>query len=130
MRLEIVTPERTVFSGEITYLKAPSVDGYFGVLPRHTPMLVALKVGEIEIREGGRRRFFATSGGYAEVLPDRITILAETAEEASEIDVARAQSAKERALRRLREKPPGTDIDRARAALARALNRLRIAAKA
>jgi len=128
-KLEIVTPFRVVFSGEVNALVAPGIEGYFGVLPGHTPFLTALRVGEIKVTINNTERYFATSGGFAEVLTDTVTVLAETAEAATEIDVKRAMEAKARAERRLQEKV-GWDLDRARAALMRALNRLSVAQKA
>lgn len=126
-RLEIVTPGGTVFSDDVEALRAPGVDGYFGVLPGHTPLMTALKIGEIRVRRKGETIRFSTSGGFIEVLPRRSIVLAETAERADQIDVARALAAKERAEKRLRERGPDVDEERARAALQRALNRLRVA---
>lgn len=127
IHLEIVTPFRQVYSGEVTSIRAPGVEGYFGVLPRHTPFMVALTVGELTVAENGVEKHFATSGGFAEVLPNRVTILAETAEEAAEIDIERAEEARARAERRLAEGRTRWDVDRARAALLRAKNRLQVA---
>ncbi|MDZ7373911.1 MAG: F0F1 ATP synthase subunit epsilon [candidate division KSB1 bacterium] len=125
--LEIVTPQGVVFSDQVEAVRAPGIDGYFGVLPGHTPLMTALRVGEIRVRRKGELIRFATSGGFVEVLPRRMIILAETAEEAAKIDVARALAARERALKRLRQRTPDIDLERARAALARAMNRLRVA---
>jgi F-type H+-transporting ATPase subunit epsilon len=126
-QLEIVTPQGMVFSDQVESVVAPAIDGYFGVLAGHIPLMTALRVGEIRVRRRGEVIRFATSGGFAEVLPTRMIILAETAEEASKIDVARAMAARERALKRLRERGPDVDVERARAALSRAINRLRVA---
>ena len=125
--LEIVTPERTLYTGTISRLRAPGSDGGFGVLTGHRPMVSSLKPGPLMFSEdGGSERKATISGGFAEVLRDGVTILAETAELAEDIDRARAEEARDRANQRL-ERPIGSDIDvvRAEAALERALNRLR-----
>jgi F-type H+-transporting ATPase subunit epsilon len=132
--LEIVTPFRKVFSDRVSAIIAPGEEGYFGVLPGHTPFLASLRTGAIKVEitlSGQEQRvlYFATSGGFAEVLPGSVRILAETAEPASEIDVKRAEAAKERASKRLHEGRKHWDIERAQAALARALNRLEIAGR-
>ena len=126
---EIVTPVKMVYSGAVESLRAPGVDGSFGVLARHLPMVASLGVGFLIIREeGGESLEMATSGGFAEVLRDRVTVLAETAEREEEIDVSRAEAARDRARGRLaKRRDPEIDYARAEAALARALNRLRIA---
>jgi F-type H+-transporting ATPase subunit epsilon len=127
-RLEIVTPQRVQYGGEVESFWAPGVEGNFQVLAGHIPFMTVLQVGEISFREtNGRRRYTATSGGFVEVLRTGVTVVAETAEFAEEIDVRRAEGAKNRARERLRKPEPGTDIDRATAALARALNRLQVA---
>ncbi len=127
-QLEIVTPEMTVYSGEVEQLRAPGTEGGFGVLAGHHPMLASLRIGEMVFSEPEQGpKSVAISGGFAEVQRDRVTVLAETAEFAQEIDVNRAEAARDRArelLARRREQ----QIDEARAtlALARAVNRLRI----
>ncbi len=126
---EITTPFRKVYSGEATSVIAPGFEGYFGVLARHAPMVASIRIGEIKVKTDSEELYFATSGGFAEVLPDRVTILAESAEAANEIDVQRAEAAKERALKRLAEGKKVWDVDRAQAALARALNRLKVASR-
>jgi F-type H+-transporting ATPase subunit epsilon len=132
IRLEIITPHGPVYTGEVDHVRAPGSDGDFGVLPGHTPMLSPLQVGIIQ-SEGGDEgeQIFATSGGIAEVHPDRVIVMAETAEKREEIDVDRAREAARRAQQRLQgegEEPEAkTDYDRARAALMRSLNRLRVA---
>jgi F-type H+-transporting ATPase subunit epsilon len=136
--LEIVTPFRKVFADHVTAIVAPGEAGYFGVLPRHTPFLTSLRVGHIKVEQSlpgqeERTLYFATSGGFAEVLPNSVKILAETAEPAAEIDFKRAEAAKDRAVKRLHEGRParaGWDLARAQAALARALNRMQVAGKA
>lgn len=125
--LEIVTPARKVFSDRVSSVVMPAHDGYFGVLPRHTPLLAAVRIGDIKAVRGGQVLHFATSGGVVEVLPDRVVVLAETAEQAAEIDVARAEAARARARKRLSEGRKNWDLPRAEVALTRAMNRLRIA---
>ena len=127
-QLEIVTPEMTVYSGEVEQLRAPGTEGGFGVLAGHHPMLASLRIGEMVFSEPERGpKSVAISGGFAEVQRDRVTVLAETAEFAQDIDVNRAEAARERAREMLTQKRD-QQIDEARAtlALARAVNRLRI----
>ena len=130
-QLEIITPTTKVFSGPVTSLVAPGTEGYFGVLPRHAPMVASLGIGEIkvELAEKEKRRRFAASEGFLEVTPQKVTVIAEAAEDWQEIDVQRAEAAKDRALKRISEGRERWDIARAQAALARALNRLRVASK-
>ena len=127
-QLEIVTPEKTVYSGEIESLRAPGSEGEFGVLARHRAMLAALGVGRIQFKEtGAENRQVATSGGFAEVHGSGVTILAETAEFGEEIDLARVEAARDRARERLSRRRDA-DVDEARAeiALLRSVNRLRM----
>ncbi len=109
-------------------VEIPGVDGYFGVLPGHTPLLAALSVGELWYRKGQEKTFLAIAEGYAEVLPDRVTILAQLAERAEEIDLERAERARERAAQRLEGK---SDVDyaRARIALMKSLTRLQVSSR-
>lgn len=125
--LEIVTPVRTVLSEEVDMVVAPGELGEFGVLVNHIPFLTKLKIGELRFKIDASTRYVAIMGGYAEVLPDKVTILATAAEEATDIDVIRAQAAKERAERRLREAKDRVEFARAQAALQRALARLKVA---
>ena len=127
-QLEIVTPEKTVYSGEIESLRAPGSEGEFGVLARHRAMLAALGVGRIQFKEtGAEDRQVVTSGGFAEVHGSGVTILAETAEFGEEIDLARAEAARDRARERLgRRRDADVDEARAEIALLRAVNRLRM----
>ena len=127
-QLEIVTPEKTVYSGEIESLRAPGSEGEFGVLARHRAMLAALGVGRIQFKEtGAENRQVATSGGFAEVHGSGVTILAETAEFGEEIDLARAEAARDRARERLsRRRDADVDETRAEIALLRSVNRLRM----
>ena len=125
--LEIVTPEGKVLSEHVDIVVAPGEEGEFGVLPNHIPFLTKLKVGELRFRIGGSTRFASVMGGYAEVLPHHVTILATAAEEATDIDVIRAKAARERAERRLAEAKDRLEFVRAQAALQRALARLKVA---
>ena len=127
-QLDIVTPESTVYSGEIESLRAPGVDGGFGVLARHQPMMAALSVGQVIFTEaGGAPQKLAIGGGFANVARDGVTLLAETAEMAEQIDIERARAARDRARDRIsRRGDPDIDIDRAEAALLRAIWRLKV----
>ncbi|HVK40316.1 MAG TPA: F0F1 ATP synthase subunit epsilon [Candidatus Kapabacteria bacterium] len=129
--VEIVSPQRMVFQGEAESVTLPGVVAPFQVLYNHAPILTELEVGDIKIVDAqGRETHIATSGGFAEVKENKMTVIAEAAEAASEIDVKRAQSARERAAERVRDARQHTgDIDqlRAEAALARAMNRLKVA---
>ncbi len=125
--LDIVTPQKLFYRGEVESLRAPGVQGSFGVLARHIAFLTALRVGEVIIREpGGGLKHVATSGGFVEVLKSGVTVLAETAEYAIEIDCERAEKARDRAKERLHKRDPELDHARQEAALARAINRLRV----
>ncbi|MCE5244418.1 MAG: F0F1 ATP synthase subunit epsilon [Syntrophobacteraceae bacterium] len=124
--LEVVTPERKVLSERVDIVVAPGTEGEFGVLPNHVPFLSTLKVGELRFRLGSTLRHIAIMGGYAEVLPDRVTVLSPAAEEATEIDVVRAKAARERAERRIAEAKDRIEFVQAQAALQRALARLKV----
>ena len=126
--LEIVTPERVVYSGQVTSLQAPGTEGSFGVMAGHMPLLASLDIGVLRFAdEDGEGVRMAVSGGFAEVGRERVTVLAETAESAEEIDVQRAESSRQRAEERLANRDDGeVDAARARAALMRAQNRLNI----
>ncbi|TAK34277.1 MAG: F0F1 ATP synthase subunit epsilon [Chloroflexota bacterium] len=127
LNLDIVTAERVVFSQEVDSVVAPGVEGELGILPRHAPLLTALKLGELRIKTGGEEIQMAIGGGFLEVMPDKVVVLADSAERADEIDVARAQEAKRRAEQRLQEKTTDIDLARAESAMARALLRLKVA---
>lgn len=129
IQLDVVTPERGVVSEAVEELILPGSEGYLGVRPGHAPLLTTLKVGTIEYRKEREVFRLAVSWGFAEVLPDRVAILTETAEKAEEIDVDRARSAKERAERRLRHPDPDTDFRRAQVALEKALIRIQVASR-
>lgn len=103
MQCDIVTQERTVFSEQVDAVNLPGQEGRMGVLPNHMVMLTALDFGEVIVRRGGEDEYFAIGGGFAEILPDKITILADSAEQAEEIDLERAQKARERAEQAMRE---------------------------
>lgn len=126
--LEIVTPRKVVYSGEVTSFSAPGVVGGFQVLYNHAPLLSAIGVGEVKLIDAqGTEVHYATSGGFVEVKSNHVVMLAESAELPAEIDTQRAESAKQRAQKRLAERQPDIDLDRAKIALARAVNRLKIA---
>lgn len=129
IELHIVTPERAIVREPVDEVEIPGVMGYFGVLPGHTPMLAELTVGELWYRQGQERTYLAIAYGFTEVLPDRVTILAQIAERADEIDASRAEEAKKRAEARLREPATDVDYDRARAALQKSLARLQVASR-
>ena len=111
-------------------VEIPGADGYFGVLPGHTPLLALLGAGELWYRQGQEKHYLAIAFGFAEVLPDRVTILAQVAERADEIDVARAEAARKRVEQRMTAPPPDIDWERARVALMKALVRLQVASRA
>jgi F-type H+-transporting ATPase subunit epsilon len=128
--VEIVTPSRVVFQGEATSLSVPGFIGGFQVLYNHAPLLSALGIGVLKIKDrDGHDSLFATSGGFVEVKNNRAVVLAESAESAAEIDITRAQAAMDRAKQRLSSPSPDIDVARAEAALMRALNRLRLSRK-
>ena len=128
-QLEIVTPEKKVVETAAEEVQIPGKDGYLGVLPGHAPLITELSVGEIKFRENGSEQKLAVAWGFAEVLPNKVTILAETAERPSEIDVERAREAKQRAEQRITSGDTSVDVDRALGALQRAETRLEIAGK-
>ena len=130
LTLEIVTPDQSLVTDKVEEVQVPGSEGYFGVLPGHTPLLATLATGELWYRQGSARYYLAIAGGFAEVLPDRVTILAQIAERAEDIDVARAQRAKQRAEERLAKPAEAVDYERAQASLLRATIRLQVAALA
>lgn len=126
LQLEVVTPSRTVLKSSAESIIVPIADGYMGFMRDHAPLVAGLGVGIVQYGpEHGEKKRMAITGGFVEVADNRVTILADTAELAEEIDVARAMAAKERAERRLRERQANIDRVRAEAALQRALNRLK-----
>jgi F-type H+-transporting ATPase subunit epsilon len=130
LKLELATPTRLVVSGEADEVVVPGTEGAFGVLPGHAPLLSLVGTGEVMYRTGRQEHYLAVSGGFAEVGPDHVTILTETAERPEEIDPARARAAGDRAEQRLRAAAvEDTDVDRALSALARARTRLQTAGR-
>ena len=128
IRLEVVTPEKSVVSESAQIVMAPGSMGEFGVLTGHTPFLTTLKTGALKYKdESGRERFVFVSSGFAEALPDRVTVLAESAERRKDIDVQRAESAVERAEKRLQTGGKDVDYLRAKVALLRAISRIQLA---
>ena len=128
--LEVVTPDRSLIREEVDELQLPGSEGYFGVLPGHAPLLATLKVGELWYRIGQDKHFLAIAGGFVEVLPDHVTVLAQIAERAEDIDIARAEAAKKRAEERLAQQVPDVDFERARIAMMKSLLRLQVASRA
>lgn len=127
--LQIVTPDRLVVRERVDEVQIPGSEGYFGVLPGHTPLLASLGIGEMWYRKGAEKTYVAIAYGFAEVLPDGVTILAQLAERGDEIDVARADAARKRAEERLTRPRSDVDYDRARIALAKALSRLQVSSR-
>jgi F-type H+-transporting ATPase subunit epsilon len=127
IQLTIVTPERSLLNEQVDELQIPGAEGYLGILPGHAPLFTELKVGELSYRKGSTWTSLAVAWGFAEVLPDQVRVLAETAERAHEIDLERAQRAKERAEKRLSHGGGDVDYDRARIALQRAIIRIQVA---
>ena len=125
--LEVVTPERVAYSGQVSSLQAPGSEGSFGVLAGHIPLLTSLQIGRLRfVEEDGNEVKMAISGGFVEVGREQVAVLAETAERVEEIDVERAEAARQRAEERLAQaREERVDVARAQAALARAVNRLR-----
>jgi len=126
LKLEIVTAERSVYSDEVDVVIAPGILGQLAILPHHAPLMTMLEPGELCLRRGGEETFIAISGGFLEVLQNRVVILADTAERAEEIDMARAEAAKQRAQEQLQVRPTGVDLAAAEAALRRSLARLKV----
>ena len=130
LQLQIVSADRALLNESVDEVVIPGFDGYFGVLPGHTPLLAVLHVGELWYRQGQEKHYLHIAFGFAEVLPDRVTILAQIAEKADEIDPARAEAAKKRAEERLSRPTVDLDAERARVALLKALIRLQVASRA
>ena len=127
LQLEVVTPDKTVVSGEVEMAVCPGIEGEFGVLPKHVSLLSALKIGGLRYRTGGKDEHVFISGGFADVNNDVLTVLAESAELADSIDAARAMAAKERAEKRIASHDEKVDMTRAEASLQRAIVRLQLA---
>ena len=127
LHLEVITPERKVYEDDVDMVIAPGSEGYLGILPHHAPLLTALGPGEFRVKKGGTEEVLAVFGGFMDVRSDRVTVLTEAAEHVEEIDVQRAQRARERAQAALQAGPmSAADEQRARAALQRALVRMRV----
>lgn len=127
MQLQIITAEREVFSGEVDTLVAPGIEGQLGILPNHAPLITVLQPGELMVRAGGEESYLALSGGYMEVLGNRVIILADAAEDVDEIDEARAQEAMERAQQRVANRESEAELTQALASLRRAQVRVTVA---
>lgn len=128
IQLDIVTAERMVYSENVDMVIAPGFEGQLGILPHHTPLMTTLLPGELRVKKGGEETSLAISGGFLEVRPDRVVVLADAAERAEEIDIERAEEARKRAQERLSQvRELGIDGARAEAALRRSLARLRVA---
>ena len=130
INLQIVSADRLLVSDKVDEVEIPAADGYLGILPGHTPLLALLQVGELWYRKGQEKTYLSIAFGFVEVQPDRVTILAQIAEKADEIDVARAEQAKKRAEERLSKSAVEMDFERARIALLKSLIRLQVASRA
>jgi F-type H+-transporting ATPase subunit epsilon len=128
IELQIVTPDKRLVREQVDEVEVPGTEGYFGVLPGHTPMLAALAVGEMWYRKGQEKTYLSLAYGFAEVLPDRVTILAHLAERAEDIDPVRAEEARKRAEARLAN-ARDVDYERARSALMKSLARLQVSSR-
>jgi F-type H+-transporting ATPase subunit epsilon len=128
LRLDIVTVERLLYSEDVDMVIAPGIEGQLGILPHHAPLLTGLTYGELRVKRGGEEESFAIGGGFMEVLPDRVTVLADAAERAEEIDIARAEEARRRAEELMKQRREDKlEYARAEVALRRSLIRLKIA---
>ena len=126
LNVEILTPNKQVYSEEASSVRLPGSEGYFGILPGHTPLLATLTIGEIKVENDGKTDYFAASGGVVEVLAGSISILVETSELAADIDKKRAATSKERAEKKIKEGRKRWDVKRAKVALLRAVNRMKV----
>jgi F-type H+-transporting ATPase subunit epsilon len=130
LQLQIVSADRALVNETVDEVEIPAADGYFGVLPGHTPLLAVLGAGELWYRQGQEKHYLVIAFGFAEVQPERVTILAQIAEKAEEIDLLRAEAAKKRAEERLTRPAVDMDAERARIALLKSLIRLQVATRA
>ena len=130
LRLQIVSADRSLVNEQVDEIEIPGADGYFGVLPGHTPLLALLGAGELWYRQGQEKHYLLIAFGFAEVQPDAVTILAQIAEKADDIDVARAEAARKRAEERLSSPAMQMDFERARIAMLKSLIRLQVASRA
>ena len=127
LRLEIITAERQVFADDVNVVVAPGIEGQLGILPHHAPLMTVLQPGELLIRKDGEETYMAVTGGFLEVRPDKVIILADACERAEEIDIARAEEAKRRAEERLKTQQSEVEAASIEAALRRSLIRLKVA---
>lgn len=127
IKVSVVTPDGPVYEADVEMVSTKAKSGELGVLAGHIPLVAPLEISAVRLKQGGKTEYIAVSGGFMEVRPDKVTILAQAAERAEDIDVARAQAAKERAERRLQSKEDDIDFKRAELALKRAINRLNVA---
>jgi F-type H+-transporting ATPase subunit epsilon len=130
LQLQIVSADRSLVNEQVDEVQIPGANGYLGILPGHTPLLTTLDVGTLWYRQGSEKHYLALAFGFAEIQPDRVTILAQIAEKAEEIDLGRAESAKKRADERLSRPTLDMDVERARIAMLKALVRLNVASRA
>src|SRR5256885_8306630 len=130
LTLEIVTPDKSLVRDEVDEVQVPAAEGYMGILPGHTPLLALLKVGELWYRKGSEKFYLSVAFGFVEVLPDRVTILAQLAERPEDIDRDRAERARRRAEERMAKPMPEIDFERARIALMKSMVRLQVASRA
>jgi F-type H+-transporting ATPase subunit epsilon len=130
IQLQIVSADRSLVNEPVDEVQIPGVDGYFGVLPGHTPLLALIGAGELSYRQGTEKHYLSVAFGFAEVQPDHVTILAQGAERPEEIDVARAEAARRRAEQRLTSPAVDMDAERARIALLKSLIRIQVASRA
>jgi F-type H+-transporting ATPase subunit epsilon len=130
LQLQIVSADRLLVNEQVDEVEIPGSEGYLGILPGHTPLLATLQVGELWYRQGQEKHYLSIAFGFVEVQPDRVTILAQIAEPAHEIDLARAEAAKKRAEERLSKPTTDMDFERARIAMLKALVRLQVASRA
>jgi F-type H+-transporting ATPase subunit epsilon len=129
LQLEIVSPERRAFTDEVDMVVVPGIDGQLGILPHHTRLITALGIGELKIKKGGTEQSMLISGGFVEVRPDKVVVMADLAEHSDEIDEARAVEARRQAEEQLEQATDSVDLARVRAALQTALMRERIAVR-
>ncbi|RFU70817.1 F0F1 ATP synthase subunit epsilon [Peribacillus saganii] len=127
VKVSVVTPDGPVYDSEVEMISTKAQSGELGILPGHIPMVAPLKIGAVRLKKGGQTEYLAVSGGFLEVRPDVVTILAQSAETTEDIDMARAQAAKARAEQRLQNKQDNIDAKRAELALQRAINRITVA---
>ena len=130
LKLEVVTVEGLVYSGDVSVVVAPGTEGQLGIFPRHAPLMASLETGQLMFRKDGQENYLAISSGFLEVLPDKVVVLTDSAERAEDIDMARAEAARKRAEERLTSRSQGVDLLRAEASLRRSLARLKVAGMA